>query len=46
MFLVFDLLDYIYHRAMHNVPFLWRFHLVHHTDNQMDVSTTLREHPG
>jgi sterol desaturase/sphingolipid hydroxylase (fatty acid hydroxylase superfamily) len=43
---VFDLLDYIYHRAMHQIPGLWRFHLVHHTDTVMDVSTTLREHPG
>lgn len=46
MFFVFDLLDYIYHRAMHNVRGLWRFHLVHHTDGQLDVSSTLREHPG
>ena len=31
---------------MHQIPWLWRFHLVHHTDTVMDVSTTLREHPG
>jgi sterol desaturase/sphingolipid hydroxylase (fatty acid hydroxylase superfamily) len=31
---------------MHQVPVLWRFHLVHHTDEAIDVSTTVREHPG
>jgi len=46
MFVVLDLLDYIYHRAMHYVPLFWRFHLVHHTDLAVDVSTTVREHPG
>jgi len=46
MFLMLDFLDYVYHRAMHRIPTLWRFHLVHHTDRTLDVSTTLREHPG
>jgi sterol desaturase/sphingolipid hydroxylase (fatty acid hydroxylase superfamily) len=46
MFLVLDFLDYIYHNIMHKVPIFWRFHLVHHTDNRIDVATTLREHPG
>jgi sterol desaturase/sphingolipid hydroxylase (fatty acid hydroxylase superfamily) len=31
---------------MHKVGFLWKFHLVHHSDLQVDVSTTVREHPG
>ena len=46
MFVVLDLLDYIYHRSMHYIPLFWRFHLVHHTDLTVDVSTTVREHPG
>ena len=45
MFLLLDLLDYCYHTATHRIPFLWRFHLVHHCDSQVDVSTTIREHP-
>ena len=45
-FFILDLLDYVYHFLMHKVPFFWRFHLVHHTDRTVDVSTTLREHPG
>jgi sterol desaturase/sphingolipid hydroxylase (fatty acid hydroxylase superfamily) len=46
MFIMLDFLDYVYHSVMHRVPLFWRFHLVHHTDNRIDVSTTLREHPG
>ena len=30
---------------MHKVAYLWNFHLVHHSDTKMDVSTTVREHP-
>ena len=46
MFVVLDFLDYVYHYAMHHVPIFWRVHLVHHTDQAIDVSTTVREHPG
>lgn len=45
MFVVLDFLDYVYHRTMHYVPALWQFHLLHHTDLAVDVSTTVREHP-
>ncbi|HVV54892.1 MAG TPA: sterol desaturase family protein [Mucilaginibacter sp.] len=45
-FLMLDFLDYVYHVSMHKFKPLWRFHLVHHTDDQMDVTTTVREHPG
>lgn len=45
MFFVLDALDYVYHSTMHRVPALWRFHLIHHTDQALDVSTTFREHP-
>lgn len=45
MFLVLDLLDYAYHHTAHRIPFLWRLHLVHHSDQAVDVSTTFREHP-
>ena len=41
------LLDYtlwIWHWASHRVPFLWRFHIVHHVDRDMDASTALRFH--
>ncbi len=41
-----DFSTYVAHRAMHAVPFLWRFHRVHHADPLVDVTTTLRQHPG
>jgi sterol desaturase/sphingolipid hydroxylase (fatty acid hydroxylase superfamily) len=37
---------YIWHRANHRIPFLWRFHKVHHSDPAMDASTAIRFHPG
>jgi sterol desaturase/sphingolipid hydroxylase (fatty acid hydroxylase superfamily) len=33
------------HLAMHKIPFLWRFHRVHHSDTFIDISTTVRFHP-
>ena len=45
-FLFLDLGEYVYHLVMHKVNILWRFHVVHHSDNIVDSSTTLREHPG
>jgi len=46
MFVALDFLDYVYHLTMHQVALFWRFHRVHHTDQALDVSTTVREHPG
>jgi sterol desaturase/sphingolipid hydroxylase (fatty acid hydroxylase superfamily) len=46
LFVLLDFCDYLYHRSMHAVRGFWRFHRVHHSDQQMDVSTTVREHPG
>jgi sterol desaturase/sphingolipid hydroxylase (fatty acid hydroxylase superfamily) len=45
-FVFLDLGEYIYHLIMHKVKRLWMFHVVHHSDTVVDVSTTLREHPG
>ncbi len=44
-FVLFDLWMYIWHRAVHGVPFLWRLHRVHHADVAMDTTTALRFHP-
>ena len=35
---------YVWHVATHKVPFLWRFHRVHHVDLDMDASTAVRFH--
>lgn len=44
--LILDLWIYGWHRANHEVPFLWRFHEVHHRDEFLDVTSSLRFHPG
>jgi sterol desaturase/sphingolipid hydroxylase (fatty acid hydroxylase superfamily) len=45
-FVLLDFGDYVYHFTMHKLAWLWRFHLVHHSAREVDVSTTIREHPG
>jgi sterol desaturase/sphingolipid hydroxylase (fatty acid hydroxylase superfamily) len=37
---------YVWHVLVHRVPWLWRFHLVHHVDLDLDASTALRFHFG
>lgn len=37
---------YVWHVLTHRVPLLWRFHLVHHADRELDASTALRFHFG
>lgn len=34
------------HWAEHKVKFLWRFHVIHHTDPYVDTTTANRHHPG
>ncbi|MDB5086160.1 MAG: sterol desaturase family protein [Mucilaginibacter sp.] len=46
LFVLLDLGEYAYHVIMHKIDVLWKFHLVHHSDLKVDVSTTVREHPG
>jgi sterol desaturase/sphingolipid hydroxylase (fatty acid hydroxylase superfamily) len=43
-FLLLDYGMYVWHVATHRVPLLWRFHLVHHVDRDLDASTALRFH--
>jgi sterol desaturase/sphingolipid hydroxylase (fatty acid hydroxylase superfamily) len=44
-FLLLDFSGYIFHRASHQIPLLWRLHRIHHTDRFVDASTTFRSHP-
>ena len=45
-FLVLDFCGgWLVHIVQHKVYSLWRFHLVHHADNNVDVTTGLRHHP-
>src|SRR5438132_10938059 len=45
-FLLMDLAFYYWHLANHRLPILWRFHNVHHSDPDLDVSTAFRFHFG
>lgn len=40
-----DLLKYWEHRLIHGLPLLWRLHVVHHADLDVDFTTTFRHHP-
>jgi sterol desaturase/sphingolipid hydroxylase (fatty acid hydroxylase superfamily) len=44
-FLLLDLLRYAVHRCEHAVPLFWRFHALHHSDPDVDVTTSVRHHP-
>lgn len=43
--LLLDLSIYIQHTLFHVMPVFWRFHRVHHSDMDCDVSTGVRFHP-
>lgn len=43
--LIFDFIIYIQHILFHAVPVLWRLHMIHHADLDIDATTGLRFHP-
>jgi sterol desaturase/sphingolipid hydroxylase (fatty acid hydroxylase superfamily) len=38
--------QYIPHYIMHKIKWMWKFHMVHHSDTHVDVTTGTRHHPG
>jgi len=44
--LALDFSSWWVHWVMHQQKFLWKFHLIHHSDTKVDVTTGLRHHPG
>ncbi|MEM6318292.1 MAG: sterol desaturase family protein [Bacteroidota bacterium] len=45
--MVLDLVaQYLAHYLLHKVAFMWRFHMIHHSDTQVDATTATRHHPG
>jgi sterol desaturase/sphingolipid hydroxylase (fatty acid hydroxylase superfamily) len=44
--IMLDLVAYGLHRLNHRVPLLWRFHRAHHSDLEMDATTSIRFHLG
>jgi len=45
-FLIMDYTNYLWHVANHKSTFLWRFHVVYHTDHDLDITTAFRFHFG
>jgi sterol desaturase/sphingolipid hydroxylase (fatty acid hydroxylase superfamily) len=45
-FVFLDLMIYLQHVLTHALPFLWRLHIVHHSDLDVDATTAMRFHPG
>jgi sterol desaturase/sphingolipid hydroxylase (fatty acid hydroxylase superfamily) len=43
--LCLEIAGYWLHRLSHVVPWLWRVHMVHHSDPELDASTAIRHHP-
>ncbi|HEX9979447.1 MAG TPA: sterol desaturase family protein [Flavobacterium sp.] len=45
--LLLDLIGaYVAHLVQHRTKWMWRFHLIHHTDTWIDTTTANRHHPG
>ncbi|MBK8952794.1 MAG: sterol desaturase family protein [Chitinophagaceae bacterium] len=44
--LALDFSSWLVHWIMHNTAIFWRFHIIHHSDTNVDVTTGLRHHPG
>ena len=44
-FVALDVCMWLQHWIQHKVPFLWRAHRVHHTDLDVDFTTSFRFHP-
>jgi sterol desaturase/sphingolipid hydroxylase (fatty acid hydroxylase superfamily) len=42
--LVADLAEYVIHRCFHTVPFMWRFHAIHHSSKALDWIAGSRAH--
>ncbi|HEX4873975.1 MAG TPA: sterol desaturase family protein [Sphingorhabdus sp.] len=45
-FLLLDFAMWLQHVLTHKIPLLWRLHKVHHADPDIDVTTSIRFHPG
>lgn len=41
-----DIGEFAFHRAQHSIPLLWRMHSLHHSDPNMNVTTTVRHFWG
>lgn len=45
--MIFDFIaQFGVHYLLHKVSWMWRFHMVHHSDTKVDVTSGTRHHPG
>jgi sterol desaturase/sphingolipid hydroxylase (fatty acid hydroxylase superfamily) len=45
--LIFELLaQYLAHYLLHRVKWMWKFHMIHHSDTHLDATSGTRHHPG
>jgi sterol desaturase/sphingolipid hydroxylase (fatty acid hydroxylase superfamily) len=44
-FVLLDFAIYLQHVVTHALPILWRLHIIHHTDLDLDVTSGIRFHP-
>jgi len=44
-FIILDFAIYLQHVITHALPLLWRLHIIHHTDLDLDVTSGVRFHP-
>ncbi len=45
--MILDLIGaYLVHLIEHKVKWMWKFHIIHHTDPHVNATTALRHHPG
>jgi sterol desaturase/sphingolipid hydroxylase (fatty acid hydroxylase superfamily) len=45
--LILDLVGaWLAHYTQHHIKWMWQFHLVHHTDQNLDTTSANRHHPG
>ncbi|MDA0195727.1 MAG: sterol desaturase family protein [Bacteroidetes bacterium] len=38
--------QYLVHFLLHRIKWMWKFHMVHHSDTKVDATTGTRLHPG
>ncbi len=38
--------QYVAHYTLHRVKWMWKFHMIHHSDSKVDATTGTRHHPG
>jgi sterol desaturase/sphingolipid hydroxylase (fatty acid hydroxylase superfamily) len=41
-----DFSAYVAHLLLHKLPLGWKFHRIHHSELEVDVTTAFRQHPG